>query len=74
MLVLWGMKGWVTSAVLPRMCRNGRTGIWVIGVVRRREAYNKSPLARQAVPGSDGFDESRDRVKQDHRSKRLWAC
>ena len=34
--------------------------IRVIRVVHRREAYRKSGLARQGIPGVDGFEEFED--------------
>ena len=35
-------------------------GLAVVRVLHRREAYRKSALARQGIPGPDGFDESED--------------
>ena len=33
-------------------------GIAVVRVLHRREAYRESVLARQGIPGPDGFDDS----------------
>ena len=35
-------------------------GISVVRVLHRREAYRKSALIRQDIPGDDGFDETAD--------------
>ena len=38
----------------------GEDGISVERVLHRREAYRKSALIRQDIPGADGFDETGD--------------
>ena len=40
-------------------------GLTVERVLHRREAYRKSGLIRQDVPGADGFDEFEDWVMQE---------
>ena len=40
-------------------------GISVVRVLHRREAYRKSALIRQDIPGPDGFDETGDCDMQD---------
>ena len=35
-----------------------KSGISVVRVLHRREAYRKSALIRQDIPGADGFDEA----------------
>ena len=51
---------WRVRYCYERAGKDGDEGISVVRVLHRREAYRKSALIRQDIPGADGFDETGD--------------
>ena len=51
---------WRVRYCYEQLDKEGEECISVVRVLHRREAYRKSALIRQDIPGADGFDETGD--------------